>query len=163
MTEVTSPALAVHPFLRGMPPAHLDALAEVGADVCFPAGHRIFEDGGFAGKFWLIQSGHVALDMQVPGEGRVVIDTVGMGELLGCSWLFPPYQWAFGAVCAGPVRAFEFDAAAIRARCAADPLLGYELNRRLLRVFAGRLQSTRTRLITRSVARDAGSAAARDA
>ena len=110
MIEVTRSAIAEHPFLRGMPPGHLDALAEVGADVSFPAGHRIFEDGGYAGKFWLIQSGHLALDVQVPGEGRVVIDNVGMGELLGCSWFFPPYRWAFGAVCAGPLQAFEFDA-----------------------------------------------------
>jgi CRP/FNR family cyclic AMP-dependent transcriptional regulator len=160
MIEVTRPAIAEHPFLRGVPPGHLDALAEVGADVCFPAGHRIFEDGGFAGKFWLIQSGHVALDMQVPGEGRVIIDTVGMGELLGCSWLLPPYRWEFGAVCVGPLEAFEFDAAAIRARCAADPLFGYELTGRLLRVLARRLQSTRTRLIARSVADAAGSATA---
>src|ERR1700759_1484975 len=113
MIEVTSPAIAGHPFLRGMPPGHLDALAEVGADVSFPAGYRIFADGGFAGKFWLLQSGHVTLDMQVPGQGRVVVDNVGMGELLGCSCLSPPYRWELGAVCAGPVRAFEFDAAAV--------------------------------------------------
>lgn len=163
MTEVTRAALAAHPFLRGMPSGHLDTLAEVGADVFFPAGHRIFEDGGFASKFWLIQSGYVALDMNMPGEGRVTIDTVGMGELLGCSWLFPPYRWAFGAVCAGPLRAFEFDAAAIRARCAADPTFGYELTERLLRVFARRLQSTRTRLIAGSTADGAGSAAAGEA
>lgn len=152
MIEVTTLALGAHPFLRGMPPSHLDALAEVGADVKFPGGHQIFEEGGFASKFWLIQSGHVAVDMNVPGEGRAVIDDVGMGELLGCSWLFPPYRWAFGAICTGPVEAFEFDAAAIRARCAADPVFGYQLQERLIRVVARRLQHTRTRLTAKSVA-----------
>jgi len=151
MIEVTTPALAGHPFLRGMPSGQLDALAAAAADVTFPAGYRMFEEGGFASKFWLIQSGHVALGLHVPGGGRVVIDTVGIGELLGCSWLFPPYQWAFGAVCVTPVRAFEFDAAAIRARCAADPDFGTEFRGRLLRVFARRLQSTRTRLIAKSM------------
>jgi CRP/FNR family cyclic AMP-dependent transcriptional regulator len=160
MIEVTRSALAAHPFLRGMTPGHLDALAQAGTDVSFPAGHRIFEDGGFASKFWLIQSGHAVLDMNVPGEGRVIIDSVGMSELLGCSWLFPPYQWEFGAVCAGPLHAFEFDAAAIRARCTAAPLFGYELTTRLLRVLARRLQHTRTRLIADSVAHAAGSATA---
>jgi hypothetical protein len=76
MIEVTRSTLAEHPFLRGMAPGHLDALAEVGADVSFPAGHSIFQEGGFAGKFWLIQSGHLALGVQVPGEGRVVVDNV---------------------------------------------------------------------------------------
>lgn len=152
MIEVTRPALAAHPFLRGMAPGHLDALAETAADVMFPAGHRIFEDGGFASKFWLIQAGRAVLDVHVPGEAPVVIDTVAMGELLGCSWLFPPYRWAFGAVCVGPLETFEFDAVAVRARCAADPVFGYELHERLIRVLARRLQSTRTRLIARSLA-----------
>jgi hypothetical protein len=121
---------------------HLDALAVVGADAFFPAGRGSSRTAASPGKFWLVQSGDVALDMNVPGQGRVIIDTVGMGELLGCSWLFPPYRWEFGAVCAGPLRDFEFDAAAIRARCAGDPLFGYELTGRLLRVLASRLQST---------------------
>jgi CRP/FNR family cyclic AMP-dependent transcriptional regulator len=149
MIEVTTSALAAHPFLRGMAAGHLDALAPAASDITFPAGYRIFEEGGFASKFWLIQSGHVVLDMDVPGDGRVIIDNAGRGELLGCSWLVPPYRWAFGAVCAGAVEAFEFDASAVRARCAADPVFGYELTGRLIRVIARRLQNTRTRLIAR--------------
>jgi CRP/FNR family transcriptional regulator, cyclic AMP receptor protein len=150
MIEVTTSSLASHPFLRGIAYEHLEALAVAASDVRFPAGHRIFDEGEFAGKFWLIQSGRVALDMSVPGNGRVIVDRVGMGDLLGCSWLFPPYRWAFGAACASPLEAFEFDAGAVRARCAADPVFGYELNRRLIPVLAGRLQATRGRLIVGS-------------
>jgi CRP-like cAMP-binding protein len=92
----------------------------------------------------------VALDLHVPGQGRMKIDTIGMGELLGWSWLFPPYRWAFGAVATGPVEAFEFDGRTVRARCESDPTFGYELTRRLARVVAKRLQTTRVRLITAS-------------
>jgi CRP-like cAMP-binding protein len=150
MIEVTAAALATHPFLHGMPRGQLGMLAEASSDVRFPARHRIFEDGGNATRFWLIQSGHVSLDLQVPGEGPVVIETIGMGELLGWSWLFPPFKWAFGAVAATPVGAFEFDAPAVREACAADPGLGYELNQRITRVLAKRLQATRIRLISRA-------------
>lgn len=150
MIAITTAVLAAQPFLRGMPQAGLDALAAEAADVTFPAGHRIFDEGGYAGKFWLIRSGRVALDMRVPGKGPVVIDTIGMGQVLGWSWLFPPYQWAFGAMCAAPVEAFEFNAPAVRACCAADPVVGYELTRRLIRVLATRLQCTRTRLVAAS-------------
>lgn len=150
MIEVTAAALAAHPFLHGMPRGQLGVLAETAADVRFPARHRLFEDGGSAARFWLIQSGYVALDLHVPGEGRVRVETIGMGELLGWSWLFPPFKWAFGAVTVGPVEAFEFDGRAVRARCAADHELGYELTQRLTRVIANRLQATRVRLITRS-------------
>ncbi len=150
MIEVATSSLAAHPFLHGMPPQQLGALAAAASEVSFPARHRLFEDGGNASRFWLIRSGQVALDLQVPGQGPLVIETLGMGELVGWSWLFPPYRWAFGAIAVGPVQAFEFDASAVRARCASDPALGYELTQRVARVLAHRLQATRVRLITRS-------------
>jgi CRP/FNR family cyclic AMP-dependent transcriptional regulator len=151
MIEVTASALAGQRSLHGLRPGQLDALAATASEVMFPAGHRIFADGGPVGSFWLIESGCVDLDVQVPGESHVIIGTVGIGGLLGWSWLLPPYQWAFGAVCVTGVRAFEFRAAAVRDRCAADPDLGHELTRRMFQVLAGRLQDTRARLIARSV------------
>jgi CRP/FNR family transcriptional regulator, cyclic AMP receptor protein len=150
MIEVNAAALAAHPFLHGMSRDQLSVLAEAARDVSFPARHRLFEDGGTANRFWLIQSGHVSLDLHVPGEGPVVIETIGMSELLGWSWLFPPYKWAFGAVAVTEVEAFEFDAPVVRDCCAADHELGYELHRRTSRVLAQRLQATRIRLIARS-------------
>ena len=148
MIEVTAAALATHPFLHGMTREQLAVLAAAASDVMFPAGQRLFEDGGNADHFWLIESGHVTLDLHVPGQGRMKIESIGMGELLGWSWLFPPYRWAFGAVAATPVKAFEFGAPTVRASCASDPELGYELTTRLARVVASRLQATRVRLIS---------------
>jgi CRP/FNR family transcriptional regulator, cyclic AMP receptor protein len=150
MIEVNAAALATHPFLHGMSADQLGTLAEAACDVRFPARHRLLEDGGNAARFWLIQCGHVSLDLHVPGEGPVVIETVGMGELLGWSWLFPPFKWAFGAVAATTVEAFEFDAPAVRKLCATDPALGYELNQRITEVLAKRLRATRIRLIAPS-------------
>jgi CRP/FNR family transcriptional regulator, cyclic AMP receptor protein len=148
MIEVTGAALSAHPFLHGMPLGQLDVLAQVAEDVTFRAGHRLFEDGGHATRFWLIRSGYVGLDLHVPGQGRITIETIGLGELLGWSWLFPPYRWAFGAVAATHMEAFQFGGPAVRAACEADPELGYELTRRLAIVVARRLQATRIRLIT---------------
>jgi CRP/FNR family cyclic AMP-dependent transcriptional regulator len=147
MIEVTTAVLAAHPFLRGMPPGQLEALGTTASEVTFDPGQRIFEAGGYAGQFWLIQSGHIALDVRVPGEGIVIVETVGIGDLLGWSWLFPPFSWTFGAVTISPVRAFEFDAAAVRACCAADPALGGEVTRRVACVMARRLTAARTRLL----------------
>jgi CRP/FNR family cyclic AMP-dependent transcriptional regulator len=126
MTEVSAATVAAHPFLRGMSRDQVSVLAEAARDVKFPARYRLFEDGGNATRFWLIQSGHVSLDLHVPGEGPVVIETIGMGELLG------------------------FDAPLVRERCAAHPELGYEFNQRITQVLARRLQATRIRLLARS-------------
>jgi CRP/FNR family transcriptional regulator, cyclic AMP receptor protein len=150
MIEVNAAALSAHLFLRGMSGDQLEVLAETARDVSYPARYRLFEEGGSAARFWLIQSGRVALDLHVPGEGPVVIETIGMGELLGWSWLFPPYKWAFGAVTATAMEAFEFDAPKVREGCAADSALGYEFSQRITRVLAHRLQATRIRLIARS-------------
>lgn len=147
MSEVTTTVLAVHPFLRGMPPGQLETLGATVREVTFDPGQRIFEAGGYAGQFWLIQSGHIALDLRVPGGDTVIVETVGIGDLLGWSWLFPPFSWKFGAVALSPVRAFEFDAAAVRACCAADPVLGGEVTRRVACVMARRLTAARTRLL----------------
>ena len=151
MIEVIAATLATHPFLHGISRDHLATLAQVASDVTVPARHRVFEDGGHATRFWLVQSGHVTVDVHVPGQGRVPIDSIGMGELIGWSWLFPPFTWAFGAVAASPVEAFEFDARAVRACCASDPALGHEVTQRLARVVTKRLQTTRNRLIIASI------------
>jgi CRP-like cAMP-binding protein len=147
MIEVTTPALAAHPFLRGMPRGQVETLGAAVREVSFGAGQRIFEAGGYAGRFWLIQSGHVALDLRMPSSDAVIVETAGIGDLIGWSWLFPPFSWTFGAVTRSPVRAFEFDAAVVRASCAADPALSGELTRRVARVMARRLTAARARLL----------------
>jgi len=149
MMQVTGKVLAAQRFLNGMAADHLDELAATAAEVMFPVGYRIFAEGGHADKFWLIESGHVAVTVQVPGEGAAVIANVGIGGPLGWSWLTPSHKWAFSAVCVTEVKAYEFNVSAVWERCLADPVLGDELTRRLLQVLAGRLQDIRAVLITR--------------
>ena len=129
-----------------MPPGQLDTLAAAASVVTFPAGHRIFDDGGFAATFWLIQSGQVALDVHLPGSGRVTVDSIGIGD---CRPLLAvPLPVGVRRDLPHPGTGIPIDAAAIRARCTADPQFGAELRQRLLQVLARRLQHTRTRLIT---------------
>jgi len=142
-----SAALGAQRFLRDMAAGHLASLAAACSHVTIPAGQRMFDEGQTASRFWLIDAGQVTLDVFVPGDGRVVIETLGRGDLLGLSWLQPPYQWQFGAVATQRTEAFEFDAPAVRAACDKDPSLGYEVSRRLSAVIARRLQATRARLI----------------
>jgi CRP/FNR family transcriptional regulator, cyclic AMP receptor protein len=147
MTRQQTSVLAAQRFLRGMPPARLAELAGLCEHVSIPSGERLFDEGSRADRFWLIDAGQVRLDASVPGQGRVIIDTLGRGDVMGLSWLLPPYQWRFGAVATQPMQAFVFDAPAVRAACDADPLLGYELSRRFSAVVVRRLQATRARLI----------------
>lgn len=116
-------------------------------DVAFPIATRIFDEGGRADRFWIIRTGSVTLDVRVPGRCAATVETLGGGDLLGWSWLIPPHRWHLGAEAASPVRAEEFDAAAVRALCVDDPVLGQALAVFVAGAVGHRLRSTRTRLL----------------
>lgn len=116
-------------------------------EVSFEVDERIFDEGGTADRFWIIRTGTVALDIRVPGRPAAVVERLGVGELLGWSWLVPPHHWYMGAHAASPVRAYEFDAATVRELCAKDPVLDHELCTYVVGVLARRLRSSRERLL----------------
>ncbi len=147
MSDVDAAALGSHAFLRGLPAGQVARLAGVAAEVSVTAGRRFFEEGGLASQFWLITSGHVALDLSVPGRSPLIVETLGNGDLLGVSWLSPPYEWQYGAVAVQDTRAFRLDGAAVIAMCDEDDALGHQIFARLLRVAARRLHSSRIRML----------------
>jgi CRP/FNR family transcriptional regulator, cyclic AMP receptor protein len=147
VTGVAPSVLTGHAFLRVMSGEHVARLAEAAAEVSVPAGHRFFEEGGEAGQFWLIRTGHVALDLHIPGRARLIVETVGGGGLVGLSWLSPPRQWQFGAEAVQPTAAFVLNGEAVRALCDSYPVLGYQITRQLMDVAATRLHATRIRML----------------
>jgi CRP-like cAMP-binding protein len=136
----------IRPFDR-LTSAHLSLIATTAREVTFAAGETIFSDGLPAVGCWLIRAGHVALGTEVPGRGQVVVQTLGPDEVLGWSWLAPPYRWHFTATANSPVSAVEFDTARLRALVDRDPTLGYPLTLGLFEIVVARLQHTRSRLL----------------
>jgi CRP-like cAMP-binding protein len=139
--------LGDHAFLRGMPEDAIAALAGTCRVAVAEVGHRFFDEGGMASKFWLIKTGRVALDLHVPGRSRLIIETLGPGDVLGLSWFTAPFRWQFGAVAMQKTSSFELDAAAVRAACDADPAVGYQFLRRLMLAASGRLHAARIRML----------------
>ncbi|WP_263107007.1 cyclic nucleotide-binding domain-containing protein [Kitasatospora sp. DSM 101779] len=135
------------PLLDGLSAPHRARLLGLADDREFPADMRLFDEGGSANRFWLLRSGEVALDLHVPGRRPPVVETVGAGQLLGWSWLFPPYHWHLGARTLGPVSAWEFPAHRVRALCEAEPEFGLRLALHCAAVIAERLQAARLRLV----------------
>ncbi|MEU8716990.1 cyclic nucleotide-binding domain-containing protein [Streptomyces sp. NPDC048663] len=140
-------------LLTALPQAQRERLMELAEEVSFPEDTRIFEAGGTADRFWVIRSGAVNLDQEVTSRKRVTVATLGAGDLLGWSWLFPPYTWDFGAMAFSQVRAYEYDAAAVLALCVEDPLLGLSLVRTVAEILASRLEVTRGKLLDAYVGR----------
>ncbi|UNZ16001.1 Crp/Fnr family transcriptional regulator [Streptomyces sp. 891-h] len=133
--------------MNTLPAEHREQLLPIARQVSFPQGARLFLEGQTAGNFWIVRTGTVTLDMHVPGRRSPVIETLGHGQLVGLSWLFPPYEWQLGAEAMSPVRAYEFDADAVRGLCRADPRLDAAVAHWVAQVLSHRLHAARTRLL----------------
>ncbi|MGW0002808.1 cyclic nucleotide-binding domain-containing protein [Nocardia grenadensis] len=139
--------LSAFPSLAALDREELRTLARAGHEVAFPAGHRVIQEGQPADRCWLIRGGQVRLDARVGGYTEIVLQTLHRGDLLGWSWLVPPYRWHFGALATEAVEAVEFDATALNRLSADDPRFGRALLLALTEVLVVRLQATRARLI----------------
>jgi CRP/FNR family transcriptional regulator, cyclic AMP receptor protein len=139
--------LADVPFFGEMPADERATIAGCGRNVRFVPGETIMRQGDPADRFYLVRHGEVAVGNFVPPRGDMVIETLEPGDVLGWSWLFPPYRAHFDARALTLVRATEFDGTCLRDKCAADPALGYDVVHRFAGVLIERLQWTRLRLL----------------
>ena len=135
------------PFFGGMGEEEIALIAGCGRNVHFDAGETIFRQGDPADNFFVVRHGTVGVGNFVPPRGELVIETLEAGDLLGWSWLFPPYRSHFDARALTSVRATQFDGACLRDKCAADPAFGFDLMSRFAQVLIERLQWTRLRLL----------------
>ena len=135
------------PLFKGLTPAELELIAGCGSNVVFQEGELLFRDGEQADAFYLVRHGSISLETFVPARGPVTIETLDAGDVLGWSWLFPPYRWHFDARARSLVRATGFDGACLRRKCESDAQLGYDLMSRFAQVAIERLQWTRLRLL----------------
>ena len=139
--------LAEHPFLSGWEPRYLQLAVGCASNVRFNAGEFVFQEGEEANTFYLIREGRVALEVVFPGRGAVTIETLEGGELLGWSWLIPPYRWRFDARAVKMTRAIALDGKCMRGKCEEDHELGYELVKQVASSLGQRLDATRMRLL----------------
>lgn len=139
--------LVEHPFFADLDSETLDLLAGCARNERIGAGARILHEGDPANSFYAIREGKIALGSYVPGRGFTTVSTIGAGEVLGWSWLFPPYKWHFDAEAREDVSALSLDGACLRAKCDADPKLGYHLSQRFAKVMEARLGITLALLV----------------
>jgi CRP-like cAMP-binding protein len=132
---------------RGLADEHLDLIAGCALMRVYGDGEKLMTENEQANTFFAIRHGTVALETYVPQRGAVMIETLHGGDILGWSWLFPPYRTMFDARALGVVRTVAFDAACLRGKCEQDTRLGYTLMQRFAEVMVQRLQATRLRLL----------------
>lgn len=145
--ETIDDLLGHHPFFRDLDPAYLELVSGCGRNEVFEAGDYLCREGEDAEVFFVVRRGRVAIEFNVPHRGQLMIDTAGEGDVVGASWLFPPYRWQFDARVLEPVGVVALDGACLRGKCDDDPRLGYQLMRRFAQILIDRLESSRLRLL----------------
>lgn len=145
-TETLEKIITEQPFFRGMNPEHLALVTGCASNVRFKAGDFIYRQGDDAMRFYLIRQGCVSLEIFIPGRGSFTVQTIGQGDLLGWSWLFPPYRSQFDARAIDHTRAIAFDGECLRNKSEANPALGYDLMKRFAIIVSQRLQATHLQL-----------------
>jgi CRP-like cAMP-binding protein len=139
--------LAEVPVFSTLAAEHRELIAGCGQNTVFEDGSYLMREDEPADWFYVIRREAVALETFVPQRGSVTIETLHDGDLLGWSWLFPPYRTAFDARALGEVHALQFDGACLRGKCDSDPALGYALLKLFAGVIVQRLQNTRLQLL----------------
>jgi CRP/FNR family cyclic AMP-dependent transcriptional regulator len=147
--EPMATRVALHPFLAGMNKTELALLTDCAMVVRFGAGQTIFHEGEPANRFYLIESGRVAVESTGALGKPLIVDRVGAGDLLGWSWMFPPYAWQFTARAEKPTEAIFFYGTILREYCERSHSLGYELFKRMSAVMVKRLQAARHKMLPR--------------
>jgi CRP/FNR family cyclic AMP-dependent transcriptional regulator len=145
--ETVERLLAEHEFFRGIDRRYLPLLVGCAANARFEAGTFLFREGDPADRFYLVRRGRAAVEISAPERGGIVVETLGPGEVIGFSWLFPPYRWRFDARVLEQMTALVMDGACLRAKCEQDHELGYQLMRNAVDVVLERLQATRMQLL----------------
>lgn len=139
--------VAEHPLFADLEAPYLELIAGCAKNVRFEAGERIFREGGKADEFYLVRHGQVAVEVFAPGRGSITIETLHAGQVLGWSWLLPPYRWHHDARAVELTRALAFDAECLRGKSDRDARFGLELMRRFAPLIVQRLERAELQLL----------------
>lgn len=146
-TEFFEKALKETAIFSDLNDDHIAAIAGCASNMQFPAKEKIYVEGDKADRFLIVREGHVAIDMESVHRGIITVHTVGPGEVLGWSWLFPPHVWHYNARAVEATKAIALDADCLRNKTDGDNALGYELMKRFSAIMLTRLEATRMQLM----------------
>lgn len=130
--------LKEHTFFQDLSDEDLTFIAGCGKNIVFKEGEMIANSGDSADLFYLIREGRVSLILHTPPQKPFVFQTLGHNEILGLSWLVPPYRWTVTAKASKKIRAIAFDGKCIREKCEKEPRLGFLLMKHLVSVLIQR-------------------------
>lgn len=135
--------LEEHPFFQGFKPEYLEFMAGCGSNLRFERGDLIVHDGDPADQTLFIRRGRAEMEIHVPGRGIQTLQTLEDGEMIGWSWLFPPYKWHVDIRAKETTMVLALNGNCLRKKLEEDTQMGYEFLRRLIYCMHRRIESGR--------------------
>lgn len=147
MITSLEPLLRQLPFFDGKDDAFVQLISRCAKNVRFSTNAVVARHGEPADEFFLIREGRIALEMPAPQGGAILLQTADEGDVVGFSWLVPPYHWHYDLRAMTDLRAFSIDGRCLRQRCEDDPGFGYQMMKRFSRLMAEQLETLRLQLL----------------
>jgi CRP/FNR family cyclic AMP-dependent transcriptional regulator len=145
--ESLKPILAKLSFFEGLEDRYIDLITGCASNMRFAAGEFLFREGEEAKHFFIIRHGRVAVEINTVARGPLMLYTHEENDVVGWSWLFPPYHWYFSARALELTRVIALDGVCLRGKCEEDPVLGYEFMKRFAHKVVYSLTETRMQLL----------------
>ena len=136
-----------HVFFKGLDPEYLELIAGCGKNIVFNAGEVIAHEGDPADHFYIVRGGMAAIQVHLPEKGAVTLQTVGDNDIIGWSWLFPPYRWNFDVKAIEKTKMIALDGKCLRNKCEENHDLGYEMMKRFSQILTRRLSAARMQIL----------------
>lgn len=146
--EALTHALRRVPWLTALSKAHFEKVLGLAQFVEKKAGEALFLEGDKEDYLYIVLEGRIAIEITVPGRGRVRISTIEPLDLVGWSSVTPVIQRRTAAARAVvPTRLVALDAMGLHQLCQEDHHFGYLFMQQVANVIASRLAATRLQLL----------------
>jgi CRP-like cAMP-binding protein len=139
--------IAKQPLFKGFSAAHLQLLRASAMYSEFKTGEQLLQEGQPANRFYLVLEGKVVLEAEAAEQGMIYVQTLGPGEDLGWSWLFPPFHLHFSARALEPTKAVFFFGTRLLQQCDEDHDFGYEIMKRIAAAMLQSLDAVQQQLV----------------
>lgn len=139
--------LKEHAFFKNLDQKTIALIAGCGKNEAYQPGEMIAHEGESADHFYIIREGNVAIQLHTPNKGGITVQTVGPDDIVGWSWLFPPYKWCFDIKAIEKTKLIALDGKCLRDKCENDHDLGFQLMKKFSEIMVGRLLATRMQLL----------------
>jgi CRP/FNR family cyclic AMP-dependent transcriptional regulator len=139
--------VAASKFFSPLPPDFIGFLAAHAIVRRLERDEVLFHYGERANHFYLVENGHITVEVAAISGPALELQDLGPGAALGWSWLIPPHTWSFQARAKTTAELLEFDGDAVLAHCEENSRFGYQMLKRFAALMSERLHFARSKMV----------------